>query len=201
MRASGNFNKQYSKLKMELIKKIKIKTQDNFVLKILLTLVYPIILFIGIILMIFVWITSIFQSKKTVDKVIIKEEEWTYFAEYETTKIQKKYLSEIRFGPAYFSLKSEPNIYDFKNKIFGDWFFKFQNFLFLQQWNSTDKPNTNLLVIDFKKKSIKSLENNLNSVLWEMKNEDDGNLNLICNTGYEIKTYQIKKTAYNKVFI
>ncbi len=110
---------------MELIKKIKIKRQDNFVPKILMILLYPIILFVGIIVMILVWIISIFQSKKTVDKAIVKEEEWTFFAEYKTAKIQKKYLSEIRFGPAYFSLRSEPNIYDFGNKIFGDWFFKF----------------------------------------------------------------------------
>ena len=39
------------------------------------------------------------------------------------------------------------------------------------------------MVIKFEKKSIKSLKNNLDSIVWEMKKEDDENLNLICNTG------------------
>ena len=63
--------------------------------------------------------------------------------------------------------------------------------IFLQQWNSIEKPNTNLLLFDADKNELKTIEKNLNAVIWEMKRENDENLILICKTEYEIKTYRI----------
>ena len=180
---------------MELIDKIKIKRSDNVFYKILIVIIYPLLLTFGLIIMLFVAIISIFQKKiekKPTENAI---EKWTFLAEYKNVKIFKKYLHEIRFGPAYFELKSEPENLNLSNKIFGDSFYKSENLIFLQQWNSTAKPNTNLLLFNAETNELKIIEKNLDSVLWEMKKENEENLNLICNTGYEIKTYRIKKNC------
>jgi len=177
---------------MELIDRIKVKKSENIFQKILIIVIYPFILLFGIIAMLFVGIISLFQKKETLINVPQSEsEKWTYFAEYNNVKIFKKYLNEIRFGPAYFELKSEPENLDFNSKIFGDWFYKTENLIFLQQWNSIEKPNTNLLLFDADKNELKTIEKNLNAVIWEMKRENDENLILICKTEYEIKTYRI----------
>ena len=121
--------------------------------------------------------------------------DWENFIEYESLIIQKQFAGEIRFGPTFFSLNSNPEIKELNSKIFGDWFYKTENLIFLQQWNSTEKTNTNLVLFNAETNELKRIEKNLNSVLWEMKNENEENLNLICNTGYEIKTYRIKKNC------
>ena len=181
---------------MELIDKIKIKRSDNFFYKILMIISYPFLLIFGLIVMLFARIISIFQKKVIEEKMTENTmEKWTLLAEYKNVKIFKKYLNEIRFGPAYFELKSEPENPNLYNKIFGDWFYKTENLIFLQQWNSTEKTNTNLVLFNAETNELKRIEKNLNSVLWEMKNENEENLNLICNTGYEIKTYRIQKNC------
>lgn len=181
---------------MELIDKIKIKRSENLFHKILLIIIYPFLLIFGLIVMLFAGIISLFQKKVTKENLTENiTEKWTFFTEYKNVKILKKYLHEIRFGPAYFELKSEPENLNFKNKIFGDWFYKNENLIFLQQWNSTEKPNTNLLLFNAETNELKIIEENIDSVLWDIKNEDKENLNLICNTGYEINTYRIKKNC------
>ena len=179
---------------MELIDKIKIKRSDNIFYKIVIVIIYRFLLTFGLIIMLFTGIISIFQKKEIEEKQTENTmEKWTFLAEYKNVKILKKYLHEIRFGPAYFELKSEPKNLNFNNKIFGDWFYESENLIFLQQWNSTEKPNTNLVLFNAETNEMKIIEKNLDSVLWEMKNENEENLNLICNTGYEIKTYRIQK--------
>ncbi|MDY3343970.1 hypothetical protein PG326_01690 [Riemerella anatipestifer] len=179
---------------MQLLKKVKIKKSEKLHYKILLIIIYPFLLILGLIVMLFAGLISLFQ-KKSIEENSTKNssEEWLFFAEYKNVRILKKYLNEIRFGPEYFELKSEPENIDFKNKIFGDWFYKNKNMIFLQQWNSTDKPNTNLLVFDAEKNVLKIVKENIDSVLWEAKNENEENFNLVCNTGYEINTYRVKK--------
>ena len=181
---------------MELIDRIKIKRSDNVLYKTLIIIIYPFLLIFGLVIILFAAIISLFQKKevktKSTNNLI---EKWTFFVEYKNVKILKMYLNEIRFGPAYFELKSDPENQQFKDKIFGDWFYKTENLIFLQQWNSTKNANSNLLLFNAETSELKIIEQNINSVLWEMKDEDDENLNLICNTGYEIKTYRINKNC------
>ena len=181
---------------MELIDRIKIKRSDNVFFKTLIIIIYPFLLIFGLVIMLFAAIISLFQRKevKTISNNNLIEK-WTFFAEYKDVKILKMYLSEIRFGPEYFNLKSEPENQQFKDKIFGDWFYKNENLIFLQQWNSTKNPNSNLLLFNAETNELKVIKQNIDSVLWEMKTENDENLNLICNTGYESKTYRINKNC------
>ncbi len=45
---------------------------------------------------------------------------WSIFLNSENLIIYQKFAGEIRLGPEYFELKTDPIIIDFNNKIFGD---------------------------------------------------------------------------------
>ncbi|MGX9987468.1 hypothetical protein [Soonwooa purpurea] len=47
--------------------------------------------------------------------------EWSTFLNSESLNIYQKFEGEIRFGPEYLQLKTEPIIQEFNGKIFGKW--------------------------------------------------------------------------------
>lgn len=146
--------------------------------------------------MLVMWIWSFLKfgnvSKTEVQEISASEEQWTVLTSINDLKIQQKYLHEIRFGPAYFELKSEPNIQFLKNKTFGDWFYRHKNGVLLQQWNSTATPNTNLIFIDAETLELRTIKENIPSVLWTLTETEDKSLQLNCDTGREILTYKIE---------
>lgn len=177
-----------------IYKKIIIRNEENPFLKILILLIYPFLLLFGGIFMVCVWFLSLFQHKEKIEPRENYFEKWILLAECKNLKIFKKYFAEIRFGPEYFFLKSEPKIPELNDKHFGDWFFRFENQIFLQQWNSTASPNTNLIVINCEDFTFETLKTNLKSVNWKMENNNE-NFILTTNTGYEIIKYEIKKNG------
>lgn len=120
------------------------------------------------------------------------EEQWSVLTSINDLKIQQKYLHEIRFGPAYFELKSEPKIQSLENKTFGDWFYIHKTGVLLQQWNSTATPNTNIIFIDAETLELRTIKENIPSVLWSLTETEDNMLQLDCHTGQEILTYKIE---------
>ncbi len=98
---------------------------------------------------------------------------WESFIKTERLEIQSKYESEIRFGSAYFKLKSIPEIKLLEFDIYGDWFYRHNSFLFLQQWNSTKTPNTNLVCINLNTFEYKIVLNRIQSVFWLMEFRND----------------------------
>lgn len=125
-------------------------------------------------------------------------EQWSILTNSSGINIYQKYVSEIRYGPAYLNLKSEPEIDYLNNKLFGDWFFTYSNGILLQQWNSTEKPNTNLIFIGIDNLKVQVLKKNIPSVNWEIVETKDRTLELNCDTGKEVLTYKIEiKTLGN----
>ena len=142
------------------------------------------------------WIWSFLKfgntSQTEVQETAISEEQWTILTSINDLKIEQKFIDEIRFGPAYFELKSEPNIQSLQNKTFGDWFYRHKTRVLLQQWNSTSTPNTNLIFIDAETLELRSIKENIPSVLWSLTETEDKTLQLNCDTGREILTYKIE---------
>ena len=120
------------------------------------------------------------------------EEPWTVLTVIIGVTIWKRYKGEVRFGPVYLNFKTEPTIQELDNKIFGDWFYTHGEGLFLQVWNKTDTPNTNLVYLDTKDKKIKTIKNSIDSVLWDIIALDGNTLELKCDTGYRILTYKLE---------
>ncbi len=98
---------------------------------------------------------------------------WENFIKAERLEIHAKYENEIRFGPAYFKLKSIPEIKILEFDIYGDWFYRHNSFLFLQQWNSTKAPNTSLVCININTFEFKIVLKNIHSVFWLMETRND----------------------------
>ena len=199
-------NKQFN---IELINKIrKPDTGNGFVnglLKVLSIILYPLLILGGLLFMLFAILLSIFQrltlsntqsqaDKSTDLKNIDIENHWTILTETNRVKLYQQYVGEIRYGPVYLKLKSNPHITTLTNKLFGDWFFRYQNGIFLQQWNSTDNANTNLIFVDTDNLEVKVIRKNIPSVLWEIVKTDNKTLELICDTGKEILSFKIDTT-------
>ena len=91
-----------------------------------------------------------------------------------------------------FDTVSEPANEFLNDKIFGDWFFYYSQGIFLQQWNSLDKPNTNLIFVDTTTFDAKVLQENIPSVMWDIVETDTKELQLTCDTGKEILKYKIE---------
>jgi len=99
--------------------------------------------------------------------------EWNNFFEHKSLKIYYNLKGEIRYGPTYLNLKSDPVIKEFNNKIFGDWFYTHDSILYLQEWNFVKSPNTNLVSINLLTFEYKVILENIKSVFWEMRFKND----------------------------
>ncbi len=188
-------------INIELIDRIRKPKEGNRFLNgmisILMLILYPIILVVGIIIMMFLGIFAFFQSLFSKTDLEIESrpteiEQWNILTKINGLNIYQKYVSQIRFGPTYLNLKSEPEINYLKNKLFGDWFFTYSNGILLQQWNSTEKPNTNLIFVGTDNQEVKVMQKNIPSVNWEIVETNDKTLELNCDTGKEVLTYKIE---------
>lgn len=183
--------------RIRLISQIRRKDSDNGIrgiLKGILALIlYPFILVFGLVIVFFGLVVSIFQKSNNRDNADLKatEETWTILAEVHGVTIWKKFKGEIRFGPAYFDIKTEPAIIGLENKIFGDWLYRRGQGIFLQQWNSTDNPDATLVYLDIEDRQVKTVQGSINSVLWNMVEQEDKKLELNCDTGDRILKYEV----------
>ena len=120
---------------------------------------------------------------------------WSIFLNSENLIIYQKFAGEIRLGPEYFELKTDPIIIDFNNKIFGDQFYRTSNGVFLQEWNSIKNANTNLIYIDFTNQNFIRLHKNIESVFWNII-EDENYYKLNINSNFI--EFSINKELINK---
>ena len=141
--------------------------------KIFTIIFYPFVLIFSIFIAIYVIIRSYFSSIKvsTEYEPVIKEN-YSIYIENNELKIFSIYAGEIRMGPIYLGFKSEPRIQEIEAGIYGDWFYKTETGIYLQKWNSTKDPNTDLIFIDFKKLKVQTIKSNIVSVNWKMENID-----------------------------
>lgn len=194
------------KINIEFISKIgKPKTENiylNSLLNILTIILFPIIIILGLafilVMLLLSFLQSLFSSKTENQPIIVSdvnqielENQWRIFSSTKQIKLYQKIRGEVRFGPIYLNLKSEPSIEKLHGKIFGDWFYIYQNGIFLQQWNSTNDANTNLIFLNAESFEMEIIKQNIPSVLWKIKQTGNENLELICDTGNEILKYEI----------
>ncbi len=202
-----HLKKMLRQINIELINRMRKPKEGNSFLNgmisILIFILYPIIIVVGIIIMSILGIFAFFQRLFSKPDFEIESqstdiEQWNILTNFNGINIYQKYVNEIRFGPAYLNLKSEPEIDYLNNKLFGDWFYTYSKGILLQQWNSTEKPNTNLIFIEIENLKIQVLEKNIPSVNWEIVETKDRTLELNCDTGKEVLTYKIEiKTLGN----
>jgi hypothetical protein len=155
------------RVRLRFISRIKKKESDNWIQRILKNglsiILLPLIIVLGLLIMFFGLIISVFQKQDKADSSDHKafEEPWTIFTEINGVTIWRRYRGEVRFGPGYYELKTEPTIPEVENKLFGDWLYRHGQGIFLQQWNNTNKPDTTLVYFDSRDKKSKKLKTQL----------------------------------------
>tara|TARA_R110002073_G_scaffold14554_1_gene59312 strand:- start:88679 stop:89299 length:621 start_codon:yes stop_codon:yes gene_type:complete len=197
----------FKQINIELIDRIRKPKEGNRILNgvisILMFVLFPIIIIVGIIIMLTLEVFEFFQRFYSKPNIAIKSQsneiikptqidQWNLFTNLNQLKIYEKYIGEVRFGPAYLNLKSEPKINYLNGELFGDWFFLYSKGILLQQWNSIKNPNANLIFIGIENLEIKVLQKNIPSVIWDIVETKDRILELNCDTGKEILIYKIE---------
>jgi hypothetical protein len=185
-------------IRIKLLSQFKKKDSDNWIQGVLKSglaiILFPFIIIFGLVIMFFALVISFFQKRDSTDNIENKvtEEPWAILTEFNGVTVWKKYRGEIRFGPVYLDIKSEPTISGLDDKIFGDWLYAYRQGFFLQQWNRTDTPNTSLVYLDTNDKKIKTIKDSINSVHWDMVEHADKKLELKCDTGHTVINYEIE---------
>lgn len=158
-------------------------------------LAFPFMMVTGLVLMLVVGFIGLLQSlfvKDTPTSDQALPDEWLPLTQAGPLRLWIKDIGEIRFGPGYFHLKSEPLIEYFTDKTFGDWFFHLGDGILLQEWNNVRTPDTNLVYISSETLEVQVILSNVPSFLWDIVEETNGNYTLTCNTGSEKLVYQVE---------
>ncbi|SHJ23842.1 hypothetical protein SAMN04488096_1164 [Mesonia phycicola] len=115
-------------------------------------------------------------------------ENWSILTSFSELKILKKYAGELRMGPGFFHIKTESNNI-FGKEFYGDWFYRIENGIYLQKWNSNPikngirtKADNDLIFYDRIKNEIRIIETGIESFHWKMEKDELG-LSLISNNG------------------
>jgi hypothetical protein len=127
-------------------------------------------------------------------------ENWSVMTSFSELKILSKYAGELRFGPAFIRIKTEPeNV--FGKEFYGDWFFRTKKGVYLQKWNSNPikngvhtRANNDLIYYDQLKNKIEVLKTGINSFHWTIEKDENNELTLISGNGKTKNRIKITNT-------
>ncbi len=125
--------------------------------------------------------------------------DWAIMTSMSNVRLLSKYVGELRFGPAYLHLKTEP-INLFGKEFYGDWLYKTSKGVYLQRWNSNPlksgvhtKANNDLVFLNTLTNEIEIIERNIDSFHWTIEKDDKENLTLISDNGNTVERIQINQ--------
>ncbi|WP_340156428.1 hypothetical protein [uncultured Winogradskyella sp.] len=158
---------------------------------------------IGILVVVLLLQRKQIDKNSEYDSYADEKNEWAILTSFSELKLLSKYAGELRFGPAFIHLKTEPKN-TFGKEFFGDWFFRTEDGVYLQKWNSNPiksgvhtRANNDLIYYDRLKNKIEVLETGIKSFHWTMEKGENNELTLISDNG---KTEnRIKITNANNV--
>jgi hypothetical protein len=116
-------------------------------------------------------------------------ENWSIMTSFSELKILSKYAGELRFGPAFIHIKTEPkNV--FGKEFYGDWFYRTENGIYLQKWNSNPikngvhtKADNDLIFYDPIKNKKEVIETGIKSFHWKIEENENDELILVSDNG------------------
>jgi hypothetical protein len=144
---------------------------------------------LGILALVFLLQRKRFDKKPEYDSYADEKNAWSILTSFSEFKVLSKYAGELRFGPTFIHLKTEPKN-TFGKQFFGDWFYRTENGVYLQKWNSDPiksgihtRADNDLIYYDRLKNRIEIIETGIKSFLWEMEKDNDNGLTLISKDG------------------
>lgn len=126
-----------------------------------------------------------------------ESENWSIMTSFSELKILSKYAGELRYGPAFIHIKTEPkNV--FGKEFYGDWFYRTENGIYLQKWNSNPiinglqtKADNDLVFYDPIKNKKEVIKDGIKSFHWKMEKNNKNELILVSNNGKTEKRIKI----------
>lgn len=122
---------------------------------------------------------------------------WSLFTTFSETKIYSKYAGELRFGPAFIHLKSAPEN-AFGRDFYGDWFYRVDNGVYLQKWNSNPvetgvhtKANNDLVFYNHTDNTVETIKKGIKSFHWNIEKNSEG-LTLVADNGKRKESIKIE---------
>ena len=154
-------------------------------------------LILGILVIVFLLQKNWIDKNEEYDSYANEKNEWSILTSFSQIKILSKYGGELRFGPAYIHIKTEPkNV--FGKEFYGDWFFRTKNGVYLQKWNSNPikngihtKADNDLIFYDSLNNKTKVLITGIKSFHWTVEKDEKNQLILISNNGKTINRIKI----------
>ena len=123
------------------------------------------------------------------DSYADEKNDWSILTSFSELKIWSKYAGELRYGPVFIHIKTEPQN-AFGKEFYGDWFFRTENGVYLQKWNSNPikngvraEANNDLVFYDRQKNKINVIETGIKSFHWSMEKDENNELILASNDG------------------
>tara|TARA_B100002049_G_C15841544_1_gene275357 strand:- start:32 stop:538 length:507 start_codon:yes stop_codon:yes gene_type:complete len=158
---------------------------------------------LGILILVFLLKKIRIEKNEEYDSYAEEKNEWSILTSFSELKIMSKYAGELRFGPAFVHLKTEPKN-AFGKEFYGDWFFRTDSGVYLQKWNSNPiksgvhtRANNDLIYFDRIKNKINVLETGIKTFHWTIEKDENNGLTLISDNGKT--TNRIKITNANNV--
>lgn len=193
-----------SQLKVRLIQRLKVPNDGNALTNFARSISAILLLLplIALTCLVFIAMLPVIAIQKLTGSRSVKmneadpvTEHWIPLLQMDGMLIEKFFQGEVRFGPAYYKLRSTPVIPGLSERVFGDWAHRSSNGILLQQWNSTAVANTELIYLDLRNGTLSTVLKELDSVDWSIGDQDHHNLILTCNNGKEKVIYQINEPA------
>ncbi|WP_430468569.1 hypothetical protein [Winogradskyella ouciana] len=154
-------------------------------------------------------VVALLLQRKRIDKnaeydsYADEKNEWSILTSFAEFKIMSKYAGEFPHGPSFIHIKTEPkNILD--KHFFGDWFYRTENGVYLQKWNSNPlkgknltNSNSDLIFINQKNQSQNTVKSEIKALWFDMEKNDKNELILILNN--VTSSEKVKITNANNV--
>ncbi|MFT5819330.1 MAG: hypothetical protein ACI8ZM_000553 [Crocinitomix sp.] len=144
---------------------------------------------LGILVILLIFQKIQLRSKSTCDPYLDNKIEWTVLVGIFDIIIYCKNAGELRFGPTYLHLKSDPNNI-FGKHFYGDFHYKTNNGIYFQKWNSSPlkngvhiKVSNDLVFFDARNNEIKTIISNINSFHWKIEKSEYDEIILIAVNG------------------
>jgi hypothetical protein len=156
----------------------------NGLYKVLAIVLFPLILVVGLIIILFAGLLSIWQTitstkeereKNKQEKIRLEglKTNWGFFYKNDKVKIEEQLAGSLpRDSGDYLHLRSTPTIPYLTQKIFGDWFLVDFDGIFLQKWNNTNDINCDLIFVEFASLNVAVIKAKIPSKDWTTEKLD-----------------------------
>jgi hypothetical protein len=201
-------------VKISFLDKVKRPNTGNKFVDGLLTILtiplFPTFLLIGLLVMVFAGLLSLWQ-RLTISKADLQKQkqeileterqnkQWRVFTSTNHIQIQQQHAGSLPWDSGdYLYLKSNPTIPYLTDKIFGDWLLVEFGGVFLQKWNDTRNINCDLIFVDFGTLKVTELKKGLPTKHWTTEKINPDEIKFTFTTTDNNLTYIVKGTEVNQ---